>query len=344
MSSSADVLARASYGRAKIRVTQADAASLQIVEPFYVGQKRIVYDQVVDTLAPPLVSFAGRDFVLNTLPTDVRRVPHLLASEVFPAANLLNLPTVVDYRPEMGDVRQQGGAPLAPFIACATIKEWQERNNRTFLAAGASSTGSIGTASNGRVTFSAEFLADVVERNRQEALPVDEEGAFKGTSLHTVLSVLQRTGVPTQASYRRAMDDVGNGDKNAAMLAEAQMARIDNVAFLDTIESTRVALVRNGPSLLTLPCYNSSTTFWKPTRPEEKCARGGQPVVVVGYTPTGFILRNSWGTGWGDAGHCILPFAEVPIAWEGWTCVDEKSALLATDRTKGNCLGGCVIQ
>ena len=31
--------------------------------------------------------------------------------------------------------------------------------------------------------------------------------------------------------------------------------------------------------------------------------RGGHAVAVVGYTSTGrFIVRNSWGTGWGDRG------------------------------------------
>lgn len=30
--------------------------------------------------------------------------------------------------------------------------------------------------------------------------------------------------------------------------------------------------------------------------------RGGHAVALVGYTPTTFIVRNSWGTGWGDRG------------------------------------------
>jgi C1A family cysteine protease len=30
--------------------------------------------------------------------------------------------------------------------------------------------------------------------------------------------------------------------------------------------------------------------------------RGGHAVAIVGYTPTRFIVRNSWGTTWGDAG------------------------------------------
>lgn len=33
-----------------------------------------------------------------------------------------------------------------------------------------------------------------------------------------------------------------------------------------------------------------------------KTARGGHAVALVGYTPDAFIVRNSWGTGWGDRG------------------------------------------
>ena len=31
-------------------------------------------------------------------------------------------------------------------------------------------------------------------------------------------------------------------------------------------------------------------------------AKGGHAVAIVGYTSDSFIVRNSWGTGWGDKG------------------------------------------
>jgi len=39
-------------------------------------------------------------------------------------------------------------------------------------------------------------------------------------------------------------------------------------------------------------------TTYKPST-----AGGGHAIALVGYTTTGFIVRNSWGTDWGDGGY-----------------------------------------
>ena len=41
--------------------------------------------------------------------------------------------------------------------------------------------------------------------------------------------------------------------------------------------------------------------------------RGGHAVALVGYTADRFIVRNSWGTGWGDQGfgYASLPYARA---------------------------------
>jgi C1A family cysteine protease len=41
-------------------------------------------------------------------------------------------------------------------------------------------------------------------------------------------------------------------------------------------------------------------------------AHGGHAIALVGYTPDRFIVRNSWGTGWGDGGfgYASLAYAE----------------------------------
>ena len=45
-------------------------------------------------------------------------------------------------------------------------------------------------------------------------------------------------------------------------------------------------------------------------------ARGGHAVSVVGYTADRFIVRNSWGTGWGDKG---FGYASIAYANDAFT-------------------------
>jgi hypothetical protein len=45
-------------------------------------------------------------------------------------------------------------------------------------------------------------------------------------------------------------------------------------------------------------------------------ARGGHAVALVGYTPDRFVVRNSWGTGWGDGG---FAYASLAYAQDAFT-------------------------
>jgi C1A family cysteine protease len=52
---------------------------------------------------------------------------------------------------------------------------------------------------------------------------------------------------------------------------------------------------------------------------------GGHAMLAVGYHDASehFIVRNSWGAGWGLAGYCMIPyeFALHPnLSWDFWTC------------------------
>lgn len=52
---------------------------------------------------------------------------------------------------------------------------------------------------------------------------------------------------------------------------------------------------------------------------------GGHAMLIVGYHSEHerFIVRNSWGTGWGAGGYGFLPFAFMlheSLSWDFWTC------------------------
>jgi C1A family cysteine protease len=48
---------------------------------------------------------------------------------------------------------------------------------------------------------------------------------------------------------------------------------------------------------------------------QPETARGGHAVALVGYTSSAFIVRNSWGTGWGDKGFAYASWSYAQTAF-----------------------------
>ena len=79
------------------------------------------------------------------------------------------------------------------------------------------------------------------------------------------------------------------------------------------------------------------TTLKLPVIKRSGNADGGHAIALVGYTPQGFIVQNSWGPGWGAGGFALLPYEDflmhatdvwvaqlgVPVTMDLWA--DDKS-------------------
>jgi len=50
--------------------------------------------------------------------------------------------------------------------------------------------------------------------------------------------------------------------------------------------------------------------FWTIPSMEASSDDGGHAFVILGYTPAGFIIQSSWGTGWGTGGRAILTYQD----------------------------------
>jgi hypothetical protein len=90
-------------------------------------------------------------------------------------------------------------------------------------------------------------------------------------------------------------------------------------------------------------------TLKLPVIKRQGSADGGHAIAIVGYTPQGFIIQNSWGPGWGAGGFALLPYEDflmhatdvwvaqlgVPVTMDLWA--DDKSidtaGLQRTSRT-----------
>lgn len=93
----------------------------------------------------------------------------------------------------------------------------------------------------------------------------------------------------------------------AAFYAKASAFRISSFHNLGrNLDDWRAWIAHQGPILTRL---GVDRTWDRATATDGHLAeyrpdtvRGGHAVCLVGYTPDHFIVRNSWGVGWGDRG------------------------------------------
>ncbi|MDD2619514.1 MAG: C1 family peptidase [Syntrophomonadaceae bacterium] len=232
-------------------------------------------------------------------------------------------PGVIDYRATLPPVFDQG--QRGTCVACAsiwTVKAYQEIKQGDYPADG----------------LSAAFLYALCKQN--DGAP-DQEG----TMPRTAMKILQKDGVcPEEIMPYSSISDLpvpqvpevsgvawGAADKYK-IKTYARLCSSGDIKRNNLISSMRKALKDEGPFLLALlVCdnFNPDVNNRLPVPAGE--ARGGHAVGIAGDLPDegALILRNSWGSGWGDNGYALLPYEWLDSkyygSWsvfEAWTATD----------------------
>jgi hypothetical protein len=144
-----------------------------------------------------------------------------------------------------------------------------------------------------------------------------------GTSLKAALDVSRKYGAVLEPVLPFASGKLFTGEEEAfyARAAQFKISSYFNLTLgRNSIDDWRRWLATKGPILTRLDVdrtWNAATsnsgnldTYRRDT------ARGGHAVALVGYTPDRFIVRNSWGTGWGDKG---FAYASLAYAQDAFT-------------------------
>jgi hypothetical protein len=140
------------------------------------------------------------------------------------------------------------------------------------------------------------------------------------SSLKAALEVARKYGVvrDTVLPFANASPFLGRSSAFYAIAAQRKILAYFNLG--NNLMTWRSWLANNGPILARLDVdqtwddASKNHGYLDEYRPET--ARGGHAVVVVGYTKDRFIIRNSWGTGWGDEGFGL---ASLAYAWDALT-------------------------
>jgi C1A family cysteine protease len=125
----------------------------------------------------------------------------------------------------------------------------------------------------------------------------------------------------------------------ANVYSEAGRFKIKSYARVRSTNELKQSLVEHGPAVVCVPVYNMGDRMWKQQPGDRRI--GGHAMAIVGYDKIGFIIRNSWGAGWGNQGYTRMPFADFPLAWEVWTSVDDGEKDEQKDEKDHSCCCAC---
>ncbi|MBI3942687.1 MAG: C1 family peptidase [Chloroflexi bacterium] len=243
------------------------------------------------------------------------------------AVSFAVLPPKTDLRARMPPVRDQGGRGTCVAHACAAVRE--------YLLGEQSPAGNL----------SEQYLYwDCKQRDGY---------AGAGTYISTAMTCLLEDGVCAEDVWPYNPEQVagneGQGPPPATASQEAAGRRISKTDKLKArgVDDIRQVLANNQPVAFAVPVY----TFWfaepgrstgdlrmpLPTDHEE----GGHAMCMVGYeddpdVPGGgfFLVRNSWGTGWGfrneaGPGHARIPYAYI----ENYASAAHTASVVSTQDT-----------
>jgi hypothetical protein len=127
-----------------------------------------------------------------------------------------------------------------------------------------------------------------------------------GTSLKAALDIARKYGVVLDSILPFRSGRLFQGDARTFYAIAAQLKIASYFNLSSNPGYWREWLATHGPILTRLDVDatwdNATATDGNLDVYQPDTTRGGHAVALVGYTPDHFIVRNSWGTGWGDGG------------------------------------------
>lgn len=131
------------------------------------------------------------------------------------------------------------------------------------------------------------------------------EGA--GTSLKAAADIVRNYGVVTESVLPFKVSTLMYTGSPASFFAAAATRKAASYVNLGKdLNKWKTWLATTGPILAGLGVDatwdNATNNQGNLDVYQPATNRGGHAICIVGYTPTRFIIRNSWGTGWGKSG------------------------------------------
>ena len=179
--------------------------------------------------------------------------------------------------------------------------------------------------------------------NRAEEILVScsSAGSCNGGYIGTASEYIRNTGIPPETYFPYTASSADDSCSNAQVGWQNNVYKIASWSYVNTtsvsIEAIKNALNSYGPLVTTFDVYQDFD-YYKTGVYEHVYGnlRGGHAVLIVGYNDdvgvSGggyFIVKNSWGTGWGESGYFNIAYSQKasPVYFGEWTIAYQKPTL-----------------
>ena len=174
-----------------------------------------------------------------------------------------------------------------------------------------------------------------LDLSEQVLVSCGDAGNCGGGSHNEASDYIRNVGLPLESCYPYTATNGSCG--NACPTYQSSTYRIQSWSWVATTAPT-VALLKDalytyGPLITTMVVYTDFFSYdsgvYVYTWGVEE---GEHAVLIVGFNDTGqyFIVKNSWGTGWGESGYFRIAYSQLgnsinfgdyTIAYSGGTCI-----------------------
>jgi hypothetical protein len=141
----------------------------------------------------------------------------------------------------------------------------------------------------------------------------------EGTSLKAALDISRNFGAVRDKELPFKSGSLYQKDAKSFYATAAALKIASYFNLGRNLADWRAWLAQNGPLLVRLDVDstwdNATATKGKLVTYDAASARGGHAVTLVGYSAGQFIVRNSWGTAWGDKGFAYASDAYAQVAF-----------------------------